>query len=53
MTILNSLLDHNVWQDFLQTKKDGGHLSKIDEKQLGDFILQKIINSDEIIKCYV
>ena len=41
MTILNSLLDHNVWQDFLQTKKDGGHLSKIDEKQLGDFILQK------------
>ncbi len=41
MTILNSLLDHNVWQDFLQTKKDGGHLSKFDEKELCDFILQK------------
>ena len=41
MTILNSLLDHNVWQDFLQSKKDGGHLSKADEKQLANFILQK------------
>ena len=56
MTILNSLLDNNVWRDFLQTKKDGGHLSKIDEKQLGDFILQKryipvaqnILNEKEI-----
>lgn len=56
MTILNSLLDHNVWQDFLQSKKDGGHLSKADEKQLANFILQKryipvaqnILNEKEI-----
>ena len=41
MTILNSLLDQQVWQDFLQTKKDGGHLSKADEKQFDDFVLQK------------
>lgn len=56
MTILNSLLDHKVWQDFLQSKKDGGHLSKADEKQLANFILQKryipvaqnILNEKEI-----
>jgi len=41
MTILNKLADHQIWQDFLQTKKDGGHLSKFDEKDLCDFVEQK------------
>ena len=41
MTILNDLLKESVWLDFLQTKKDGGHLTKADEKQLADFVLQK------------
>lgn len=39
--MLNALRCHRVWQDFLEYKKTGGHLSREEEQALSDWIQSK------------
>ena len=41
MDILSQLSSHQCWQQFYTHKKDSGHLSKQDEKDLAVFIERK------------
>lgn len=41
MSILNNLSCDLYWQELLQSKKDGGHLSRYEERELTEFIEKK------------